>query len=61
MKVYHTDRLPEAFLLQGASGIIAIGRHDKNEIAWLKRHNRNMVFADFQPADRRCSTQSTRT
>ncbi|CAN7246309.1 LacI family DNA-binding transcriptional regulator [Devosia sp. LjRoot16] len=49
IKVYHTDSLPEASLLRGASGIIAIGRHDENEIAWLKRHNRNLVFADFAP------------
>jgi LacI family transcriptional regulator len=49
VKVYHTDRLPEATLLQSASGIIAIGRHDENEIAWLKRHNKNLVFADFSP------------
>jgi LacI family transcriptional regulator len=49
VKVYHTQRLPDASLLQGASGIIAIGRHDENEIAWLKLHNRNLVFADFSP------------
>ncbi len=49
VKVYHTGRLPEATLLQSASGIIAIGRHDENEIAWLKRHNKNLVFADFSP------------
>jgi LacI family transcriptional regulator len=49
IKVYHTDSLPDPHLLQGASGIIAIGRHDKSEIAWLKRHNRNIVFADFSP------------
>ncbi len=49
VKVYHTDSLPEAHLLQGASGIIAIGRHNKAEIEWLKRHNRNIVFADFSP------------
>jgi len=49
VKVYHAERLPEAALLQGASGIIAIGRHDEEEIAWLKRHNRNLVFADFSP------------
>ena len=49
VKVYHAERLPEAALLQGASGIIAIGRHDDEEIAWLKRHNRNLVFADFSP------------
>jgi LacI family transcriptional regulator len=49
VKVYHTDMLPEASLLQSASGVIAIGRHDDNELAWLKRHNRNIVFADFSP------------
>lgn len=49
VKVYHTDSQPDASLLHGASGIIAIGRHDENEIAWLKRHNRNLVFADFSP------------
>jgi len=49
VKVYHTDSLPEASLLRSASGIIAIGRHDDNEIAWLRRHNRNLVFADFSP------------
>jgi LacI family transcriptional regulator len=49
VKVYHTDSQPDASLLQGASGIIAIGRHDESEIAWLKRHNRNLVFADFSP------------
>lgn len=49
IKVYHTDSLPEASLLREASGIIAIGRHDENEIAWLRRHNRNVVFADFSP------------
>lgn len=49
IKVYHTDSMPEASLLRSASGIIAIGRHDEEEIAWLKRHNRNLVFADFSP------------
>lgn len=49
VKVYHTDSLPDAALLQNASGVIAIGRHDNDEIAWLKRHNANLVFADFTP------------
>lgn len=49
VKVYHTDLLPEPKLLQGASGVIAIGRHDDSEIEWLKRHNKNVVFADFSP------------
>ncbi len=49
VKVYHTDRVPEASLLQGASGVIAIGGHSDEEIAWIRRHNRNVVFADFSP------------
>jgi len=49
VKVYHTDLMPEASLLQSASGVIAIGSHDDTEIAWLRRHSRNLVFADFAP------------
>ena len=49
VKVYHTESLPEATLLQGASGVIAIGGQREHEIAWLKRHSRNIVFADFCP------------
>lgn len=51
IKVYHTDSMPDAALLQGASGVIAIGRHDEDEIDWLRRHARQLVFADFAPAD----------
>ncbi|HVZ14630.1 MAG TPA: LacI family DNA-binding transcriptional regulator [Bauldia sp.] len=51
VKVYHTDSLPEASLLQGASGVIAIGIHREAEIGWLKRHSRHLVFADFTPPD----------
>jgi LacI family transcriptional regulator len=51
LKVYHTDSMPDANLLQSASGVIAIGRHDDEEVAWLKRHARHIVFADFAPAD----------
>ena len=49
VKVYHTDLLPEATLLQSASGVIAIGRHDDAEIAFLRRHAKHVVFADFAP------------
>lgn len=49
VKVYHTDSMPDAAMLQGASGVIAIGNHSDSEIAWLTRHNRNVVFADFAP------------
>ena len=49
VKVYHTDSMPDAALLQAASGVIAIGRHDDEEVAWLRKHARHLVFADFQP------------
>jgi LacI family transcriptional regulator len=50
VRVYHADRMPEPTLLQSASGVIAIGRHDDVEIDWLKRHGRHVVFADFSPS-----------
>ena len=49
VKVYHTDSMPDASLLQGASGVIAIGHQNADEIAWLARHARHVVFADFVP------------
>lgn len=49
VKVYHTDSKPDAALLQGASGVIAIGHQADDEIAWLTRHARHLVFADFVP------------
>ncbi len=50
VKVYHTESVPDASLLQAASGVIAVGQHAEREIAWLRQHNRNLVFADFSPA-----------
>ncbi len=62
VKVYHTDAMPDPKLLQSASGVIAIGMHEDTEIAWLKRHNRFLVFADFAPPDDEIdSVQSDRT
>ena len=49
VKVYHTERVPEPTLLQSAAGVIAIGPHDETEVAWLERHSRHIVFADFVP------------
>jgi LacI family transcriptional regulator len=49
VKVYHTESLPEPSLLQGAAGVIAIGSHSDGEVAWLRRHSRHLVFADFTP------------
>jgi LacI family transcriptional regulator len=49
VKVYHTESMPEATLLEDASGVIAIGGHKADEIAWLKHYSRHLVFADFLP------------
>jgi LacI family transcriptional regulator len=49
VKVYHTESMPDPTLLQGASGVIAIGNHGADDIAWLKKHSRHVVFADFIP------------
>ncbi|MCF3641781.1 LacI family DNA-binding transcriptional regulator [Rhizobium sp. TRM95111] len=49
VKVFHSDVLPEAALLEGASGVIVIGKHSNQEIAWLEQNARHVVFADFDP------------
>lgn len=49
VKIFHSDNLPEASLLESASGIIVIGKHSDNEIEWLTQHGRHVVFADFDP------------
>ncbi len=49
VKVYHADDLPGPALLKGAAGVIAVGQHDAREIAWMRQHSRNLVFADFCP------------
>ena len=62
VKIYHTDAMPDPKLLQATSGVIAIGKHDEADIAWLKRHSRALVFADFTPQDDEIdSVESDRT
>jgi LacI family transcriptional regulator len=51
VKVYHTDSMPDASVLQSASGVIAIGGQGDAEVAWLTKHARHIVFADFAPAN----------
>jgi len=51
VKVYHTDAKPDAAMLQSATGVIAIGRQEEDEIEWLRSHARHLVFADFAPHD----------
>ncbi|MBU1176071.1 MAG: LacI family DNA-binding transcriptional regulator [Alphaproteobacteria bacterium] len=49
VKVYHNENLPDASVLQSASGVIAIGGHTDSEIDWIRRLSRHVVFADFAP------------
>lgn len=51
VKVYHTDSMPDATLLQSASGVIAIGGQSDAEVDWLNKHARHIVFADFAPSN----------
>ena len=51
VKIYHTDAPPDPKLLKATSGVIAIGRHEEQEAAWLKQHSRHLVFADYLPPD----------
>ncbi|RYZ79272.1 MAG: hypothetical protein EOP06_27505, partial [Proteobacteria bacterium] len=53
VKVFHSDTLPDAALLADVAGVIVIGKHSDNEIAWLDEHCRHVVFADFVPSSDR--------
>ena len=50
-KLYHSDSFPDAAILQSVAGLILIGRHSDEEIRWITSHNRNVVFADYEPED----------
>lgn len=49
-KVYQTRDFPDARVLRAAAGVIVIGWHSDEEEAWLSRHARNIVYADYAPA-----------
>jgi LacI family transcriptional regulator len=49
VKIFHSDTLPDPAMLESVSGVIVIGKHSDNEIAWLSEHCRHVVFADFDP------------
>ena len=51
VKIYHSEAMPEARLLSQSSGVICIGEHDDDEVAWFKTHARHIVCADFIPKD----------
>jgi LacI family transcriptional regulator len=49
VKLFHSQTVAETALLQDMSGVIAIGRHSRDEVDWLAKHCRHLVFADFVP------------
>jgi LacI family transcriptional regulator len=49
-RIYPGDAVADEAFLRNVSGIIVVGRHADEEIAYLAQHNRNIVFADFTPA-----------
>ena len=49
VKAYRDESPPDAMLMQGAAGIIAVGNHSSREIALLRQDARSLVFADFCP------------
>ncbi len=51
VKIYHAETLPDPKMLKAASGVIAIGYQDEPVVAWLKKHCRFLVCADFTPPD----------
>nr|WP_272213721.1 LacI family DNA-binding transcriptional regulator [Marinicella sp. W31]MDC2879673.1 LacI family DNA-binding transcriptional regulator [Marinicella sp. W31] len=53
VKVFHSDLESEAALLQGMTGVIAIGKHRPHEIEFLEENSRHLVFADFVPEAQR--------
>lgn len=50
VKVFLTGSAPEATILEGASGVVAVGHYYGDELEWLRRHSRHLVFADYAPA-----------
>jgi LacI family transcriptional regulator len=48
-KVFHSDMLPDAEMLEAMAGVIVIGKHSDAEIDWFRQHARHIVFADFDP------------
>lgn len=51
VKLYHEDGLSDPSVMSDKAGIIAIGVHEDDQIDWMQRHLRHVVFADFEPFD----------
>ncbi|MCM2293996.1 LacI family DNA-binding transcriptional regulator [Allorhizobium sp. BGMRC 0089] len=51
VRIYGTDARPEPAFLENASGVIAIGSFQEEQMEWLARYSRHLVFADSIPPD----------
>ena len=49
LSIYSSGALPDADALQAADGVIVIGHHSAEEVAWLQSHAKALVFAGFDP------------
>lgn len=49
VKISLTGSDAEATVL-GATGVVAVGHYYGEELEWLRRHSRHLVFADYAPA-----------
>ena len=61
VKVYHNDNLPDASVLQSASGVIAIGGHHDGEIDWIRRLLPPCGLCRFRPVRATRSMRSIAT
>jgi len=51
LKLYNTNGYPDPKLLKEVAGLILIGAHSAEEVAWIGAQNSNIVFADFSLKD----------
>lgn len=51
VKVYHSNTPPRAATLQSCSGVIAVGVQSAEDLDWITRFGKALVFADWGPED----------
>lgn len=52
-KFYPSEGFADAAVLRNAAGVIVVGRHTEDEVAWIAGNNANVVFADYTPPGER--------
>lgn len=51
LKLYRSDGYQDPHIFKDVAGLILIGCHASDEVAWMIAQNRNIVFADYAPKD----------